>query len=433
MLNVHMNAPDFSLKNQNGQEVKLSDYLGRKVVLYFYPKDFTPGCTEQACSYRDREEDFYTHKTVVLGISQDGVESHSQFQKEHGLSFDVLADPNHLAIKAYGVWGDKVRDGITSQGVIRTTFILDENHMISEVFKDTDPKTDADRVLDAIIKMEKPIQKQYLLNNDVLIPSVGFGTWKIQEGQEAYDSVKAALEIGYRHIDTAYVYGNEKSVGQAIKDSGIPREEIFVTTKFPSAIKDDIDTKVREYFFRSLESLGLEYVDLYLIHNARPWQDAIPNYDYFDENVAIWKEMEKLYEEGYIRAIGVSNFHERDLENLLARTIVIPVINQIRFHPGHTQIAVTEFCDDHNILIEAYSPFATGKAFDSELLVELAQKYEATQAQVIMAWILGQGYLPLPKSVTYERIKENFDVFELKLSVTDMERLTDAKNQKVSD
>lgn len=429
MLEKNTQAPAFTLVNQDNRLVSLSDFLGQKVVIYFYPKDFTPGCTDQACSYRDREEDFYAAKTVVLGISQDEVESHTRFKSEFGFSFDVLSDPEHHAIKAYGVWGEKQRDGKTYEGVIRTTFILDENHVIKEIFADTDPKSDADRVLDAVKHLEKPIQRHYVLNNGVVVPSIGFGTWQIPDGEKTYQSVKWALELGYRHIDTAYVYRNEVSVGKAIKDSGIPRDEIFVTTKLPSHIKDA--SKVRDYFFRSLKNLDLDYVDLYLIHNARPWQDAIPNYDYQDENVAVWKEMEQLYEEKLIRSIGVSNFHERDLENLLARTMVIPVINQIKYHPGHTQIAVTEFSDNHHILVEAYSPFATGKMFGSPLLVELAEKYQATQAQIIMSWVLGYGYLPLPKSVTYERIKENLDVFDLKLSKEDMARLTDAPNQKI--
>lgn len=422
MLDINKQAPNFSLKNHDGKEVMLSDYLGRKVVLYFYPADFTPGCTEQACAYRDQSEDFFEHKTVVLGISQDSVDSHAKFNDEYGLTFDVLSDPDHEAINAYGVWGEKVRDGVSKMGVIRTTFILNENHEIVEIFKDTDPKTDATRVLEALNHIKVPIQRYYVLNNNVVVDSIGFGTWQIPDGQQTYDSVRWALEHGYRHIDTAYVYRNEKSVGQAIRDSGIDRKEIFVTTKLSANIKDP--SLVEKYFEKSLNNLGMDYVDMYLIHNARPWSDAIPNYDYFDENVAVWQEMEKIYDSGRARSIGVSNFNEKDLENLLARTMTIPVMNQIKYHPGHLQISVTEFCDNHNILVEAYSPFATGKIFGSPEIKAIAEKHGRTEAQIIMAWILRKGYLPLPKSTHEERIKSNREVFDIKLSDEDMDILT---------
>ena len=422
MLEKNTQAPTFHLPNQEGKLISLNDYIGKKVVIYFYPKDFTPGCTEQACSYRDNMDEFYDLKTVVIGISEDDVDSHSRFKGEHGLSFDVLSDVDHQAIKAYDVWGEKIRDNQVKMGIIRTTYILDENHQIVEVFKDTDPKTDSQRVLDVVREIKGTIRKHYLLNNGVVVPSVGFGTWQIPNGQEAYQSVMWALNHGYRHIDTAFVYGNESSVGQAIIDSKIDRKEIFVTTKLSANIKDA--SLVREAFFESLKNLQMDYVDMYLIHNARPWKNSRVDYEYFDENVAVYKELEKLYEEGYVRSIGVSNFNERDLENILARTIVIPVMNQIKFYPGFTQISITEFCDNHNILVEAYSPFATGRIFESSLLEELASKYQKSKAQVIMAWILQQGYLPLPKSVTEARIIENFDVYDVVLEDVDMVKLT---------
>lgn len=419
MLKKYSQAPLFTLQNSEGKMVSLDSFLGHKVVIYFYPKDFTPGCSEQACSYRDRAEDFFDLKTVVLGISQDSVESHSKFKEEFGLTFDVLSDPEHEAIKAYDVWGLK-KSG--NEGVIRTTYILDENHQIVEIFEDTDPKTDADRVLEVLRDVKAPICKNYVLNNGVNVSSIGFGTWQIPDGEQTYNSVRWALEHGYRHIDTAYTYGNEKSVGQAVKDSGIDRNEIFITTKLSANIKDP--SAVRSYFMESLENLQIDYVDMYLIHNARPWRDRKEDYDYFDENVAIWKEFEKLYEEGLTRSIGVSNFNERDLENLLARTMVIPVMNQIKFHPGYLQTSVTEFCNGHNILVEAYSPFATGKIFGSPILKEISERVGRSEAQVIMAWVLQQGYLPLPKSTHEHRIIENFDVFEFTLSEEDMLKLT---------
>lgn len=261
----------------------------------------------------------------------------------------------------------------------------------------------------------------YTLNNETQIQEIGFGTWQIPNGQEAYNSVKWALEAGYRHIDTAYVYGNEESVGKAIKDSGIPREEIFVTTKLSAQVKDA--SEVRKYFEESLTNLGLDYVDCYLIHNARPWKDAKEGYDYFKENVAVWAEMEKIYDEGLTRSIGVSNFLVKDLENLLEHSIVIPVMNQIKYHPGYTQDDVVEFCKNHQILVEAYSPFATGKLFDNPVLVSIANKYKKTQAQVIVKWVLQQGHLPLPKSVTKERIESNIQDLDFELDEQDVQLL----------
>ena len=262
------------------------------------------------------------------------------------------------------------------------------------------------------------IVKSFELHNHVVIPSVGFGTWQITEGEEAYNSTLWALEAGYRHIDTAYVYRNEKSVGQAIKDFGLAREEVFVTTKLSANIKDA--SLVREYAEKSLANLGLDYVDCYLIHNARPWNDRIEGYDYFKENVEVYKVMEELYDEGKVRSIGVSNFLVKDLENLMENTIVIPVLNQIKFHPGYLQKDVVEFCQNHQILVEAYSPFATGDIFGNEIIKKLAEKYGKSEAQIILNWILQLGHLPLPKSVTKERIISNLEVFDFELSEEDM-------------
>ncbi len=265
------------------------------------------------------------------------------------------------------------------------------------------------------------IKTDFLLNNNTYIPSLGFGTWQIPEGADAYESTLAALKAGYRHIDTAYVYHNEKSVGRAIKDSNINRDDLYITTKLSANVKDA--SQVVAYFEKSLENLGLDYIDLYLIHNARPWQDRIEDYDYFEENVAVWKEMEKLLETGKLRSIGVSNFFVKDLENLLKHTTVVPVLNQIKYHPGYLLEDTIEFCEQHNILVEAYSPFGTGKIFDSEILKEIAEETNKTIAQVSLRWVLQKGALPLPKSVTPERIVANLDVFDFKLNDDQMKRL----------
>ncbi len=285
-------------------------------------------------------------------------------------------------------------------------------------------------ISELMIKLSKEDNKQmiktdYKLNNNILIPSIGFGTWQIPDGDDAYNSTLWALENGYRHIDTAYVYRNEKSVGQAIKDYGLDRSDVFVTTKLSANIKDS--TLVREYALKSLDNLGLDYVDCYLIHNARPWSDGIEGHDYFEENVAVYKVMEELYDEGKVRSIGVSNFLVKDLENLLEYSMVIPVLNQIKFHPGYLQEDIVEFCENHQILVEAYSPFATGKIFGHEDIMKLAQKHNKTEAQIILRWILQLGHLPLPKSVTKERIISNLDVFDFNLDDEDMKVMNNFK------
>lgn len=265
------------------------------------------------------------------------------------------------------------------------------------------------------------IKTDFLLNDNTYIPSIGFGTWQIPDGADAYESTLIALKAGYRHIDTAYVYRNEKSVGRAIKDSGIDRKDLYITTKLSANVKDS--TQVVSFFEESLANLGLEYIDLYLIHNARPWTDRIENYDYFDENVAIWKEMEKLLETGKLRSIGVSNFFVKDLENLLSRTTIVPVLNQIKYHPGYLLQDTIDYCEQHNILVEAYSPFGTGKIFNSEILAEIAKETGKNIAQVSLRWCLQKGALPLPKSVTEDRIIANLDVLDFHLTDEQMHRL----------
>lgn len=259
----------------------------------------------------------------------------------------------------------------------------------------------------------------YTLNNGVKIPAIGFGTWQIPDGPEAYNATLAALKAGYRHIDTAMVYGNEKSVGRAIKDSGINREEIFVTTKLSAMIKG-YDEALAE-FEKSLANLGLDYIDLYLIHNVKPWGVESDGYEYMDANIASWKAFEKLYEEGKLRSIGVSNFLPGHLEILIENAKIKPMVNQIRLHPEHIPTENIRFCRKNDILIEAYSPFATGKIFGGKKYAEIAEKYGKTVAQVLVRWSYQNGFLPLPKSVNEQRIKENHDIFDFELSQEDMD------------
>jgi len=263
----------------------------------------------------------------------------------------------------------------------------------------------------------------FTLNNDVKIHKIGFGTWQIPNGDDAYNATKIALEKGYRHIDTAWVYGNEESVGKAIADSGIERSEIFLTTKLPAQIKDD--SKVIETFEDSLKTLGVDYVDLYLIHAPWPWEER--GADYTAENIKIWKKMEEIYKSGRAKAIGVSNFNVKDLQAILDTGEIVPAANQIRFYIGSTEEEITKFCQDNNILIEAYSPLATGRILDNEQVVAIAQKYGKTVAQICIRYVLQRGTLALPKSTHEEYIVQNADV-DFEIDAEDMEYLNSLKD-----
>ena len=244
------------------------------------------------------------------------------------------------------------------------------------------------------------------LYNGVKIPAVGFGTWQVKDGSEAYCSTLMALEAGYRHIDTAHAYGNEESVGKAIKDSGIKREDVFVTTKLPSHIKTYDGAK--EHFAESLASLGLEYLDLYLIHAPWPWSNI--GEECTEGNIEAWRAMVELYNEGKVRAIGVSNFAVKDITPLIDATGVKPMVNQIRYFIGNRQDAITDYCQANGILVEAYSPLATGEIVANEKLAPIAAKYGVTIPQLCIRYCLEKNTLPLPKSVHKERIEANIDL-----------------------
>ena len=259
---------------------------------------------------------------------------------------------------------------------------------------------------------------RFTLSNGVEIPQVGFGTWQIPDGPETYDSVAGALEAGYRHIDTAQAYGNEASVGRAVRDSGIPRDQIFVTTKLPAEIKDADEARAR--FTRTHEDLGLGAIDLYLIHAPWPWTEI--GKDCREGNIAVWKVFEELYGAGSVRSIGVSNFEVADLESLIDATDVVPHANQIRYFIGHTQDEVTAFCAEHEILVEAYSPLATGGLLENDDLQAMADKYGRSVAQLSIRYVLQKGALPLPKTTTPSRIVENADV-DFEISADDLATL----------
>lgn len=258
----------------------------------------------------------------------------------------------------------------------------------------------------------------YTLSNNVTIPELGFGTWQTPNGDVAVSAVKKALEVGYRHIDTAQGYKNEDSVGQAIKESGIPREEIFLTTKLWN--ENHSYDLVLSSFEESLKKLQTDYIDLFLIHWPNPvkfrdnWQSA---------NAETWRAMEELYQAGKIKAIGVSNFLPHHFEELKKTATIFPKVNQIFLAPGELQKEVVSYCQEHNVLLEAYSPLGTGKIFDVPEMQELSDKYGKTIAQIAIRWSLQHGFLPLPKSVTPSRIEENLAVFDFELADEDMQQI----------
>jgi len=243
------------------------------------------------------------------------------------------------------------------------------------------------------------------LYNDVKIPKIGFGTWQISNAA-AYDAVSVALKTGYRHIDTARAYGNEENVGRAVRDSKLIREEVFVTSKLPAEIKGNKEAHAS--FEKTIHNLGFDYLDLFLIHAPWPWNDR--GRDCTEGNIASWKAMEELYEQGKIRSIGVSNFSVKDLTAILENCGIVPMVNQIRLYVGHMQEELTEFCRKHNILVEAYSPFATGRILNSKEILEIAKQYGVSVAQICIRYLLQKDLLPLPKSTHANRIAENAEV-----------------------
>ena len=261
----------------------------------------------------------------------------------------------------------------------------------------------------------KKITDTFKMYNGVEIPCVGLGTWKCKD-EEARISVLSALSHGYRLIDTAAAYGNERGVGQGIKDSGLKREEIFVTSKLRNA--DHGYKSTLEAFDLTLEKLGLEYLDLYLIHWPNPvqyrttWKKAMQD---------TWKAMEELYEAGKIRAIGVSNFLPHHMDALMETAKNKPMVNQLKLCPGITQPQIVEYCNKNDIVVEAYSPFGTGTIFSSDVMKEMAKKYNKSIGQICLRWCLQMGFVSLPKSANPMRIKDNAEIFDFKLKKADMQ------------
>ncbi|NLX83736.1 MAG: aldo/keto reductase [Clostridiales bacterium] len=258
----------------------------------------------------------------------------------------------------------------------------------------------------------------YTLSNGIQIPSIGFGTFQVEEGPQAIDAVKEAILAGYRHIDTAQGYGNEEGVGRAVKASGIPREEIYITSKLTNQIRGYEETK--KAIDRSLRLLDTDYMDLFLLHWPVPhsFKD-----DWVQMNADSWRAMEDAVQAGKIKSLGISNFHKRHFDELQKTARIMPVVNQIRLCPGDTQEEVVADSRAAGMLLSAYSPFGTGKLFGVDALNELAQKHSKTPAQIALRWSLQNGFLPLPKSVTPARIKENLQVYDFELDFADMEAI----------
>lgn len=253
--------------------------------------------------------------------------------------------------------------------------------------------------------------KHIVLNNGVEMPILGFGVFQVRDAEECERSVYEAIQTGYCLIDTAASYLNEDAVGKAIKRSGVPRDELFVTTKL--WIQDAGYERTKKAFEKSLGRLQLDTLDLYLIHQP------------FGDIYGSWRAMEELYREGRIRAIGVSNFQPDRIMDMIIHNEVVPAVNQIETHPFNQQIETQKFLQENNVQIESWGPFAEGKnnIFQNELLLSIAGKYKKTVAQVILRWLTQRGVVVIPKSVRKERIVENFNIFDFELSPEDMDAI----------
>ncbi|MGK0699320.1 aldo/keto reductase [Priestia flexa] len=259
------------------------------------------------------------------------------------------------------------------------------------------------------------LQSTTKLANGVEMPWFGLGVFKVEDGQQVIDSVKWAINAGYKSIDTAKIYENEEGVGQAIKEAGVPREDLFITTKVWNA--DQGYESTLEAFETSLNKLGLDYLDLYLIH----WPVEGKYKD-------TWRALEKLYKDGKVKAIGVSNFQIHHLEDLMKDAEVKPMVNQVELHPLLTQVELRDFCKKNDIQIEAWSPLAQGELLDNAVLKEIADKHGKSTAQVILRWDLQSEIVTIPKSVKEHRIVENASIFDFELSQEDMAKI-DALNK----
>lgn len=267
--------------------------------------------------------------------------------------------------------------------------------------------------------MPKDLQDTTTLHNGIKMPWFGLGVFKVKEGADVINSVKAAIKNGYKSIDTAAIYQNEEGVGQAIKESGVSRDELFLTSKVWNA--DQGYESTLQAYETSLRKLGTDYLDLYLIH----W----PGKNKYKET---WEALEKLYKDGRVRAIGVSNFKIHHLEDLLSEAEIKPMVNQVEYHPHLTQKELLAFCQKEGIQMEAWSPLKQGQLLSDPTINEIGEKYSKTPAQVILRWDLQNKVVTIPKSIKEHRIIENANIFDFELSVEDMKRIDGLnKNERV--
>ncbi|MCH5171443.1 MAG: aldo/keto reductase [Erysipelotrichales bacterium] len=272
------------------------------------------------------------------------------------------------------------------------------------------------------------LKDKMMLNNGIEIPAIALGTWQI-DNETVVRCVKDAYDLGYRHIDSASDYQNEEGVGRAIKELKIDRNSIFITTKVPASIKNYKEAV--EIIKESLRKLDLGYIDLLLIHAPAPWPEMGPNRKaYFNENLEVWRAMEEFYKMGLVKAIGVSNFNVADVKNILDNCEIKPTVNQIPAFIGYIENDTIDFCKENNILIEAYSPVATGRLLKSEYLKNIAAKYGVTSAQLCIKFDYQLGLLPLPKSTHKEYMKENAEL-DFVISDEDMALLSKLKQEDI--
>lgn len=270
------------------------------------------------------------------------------------------------------------------------------------------------------------LNENYTLSNGVKIPKIGLGTWLIPDG-EAAQAVRDAVAMGYRHIDTAQTYGNERGVGEGVRTCGVPREEIFITSKV--AAEHKTYESAAKSIDESLAKLGMDYIDLMIIHCPQPWAEFRGERRYFTENKEVWRALENAYKDGKVKAIGVSNFLVDDLENILDDCKVKPMVNQILTHITNTPLELINFCREHGILCEAYSPIAHGEALKNRLILSVAEKYSVTPAQLCVRYALQLGMVVLPKTSNPEHMKNNADI-EFEISAEDMDILELAEKIK---
>lgn len=269
----------------------------------------------------------------------------------------------------------------------------------------------------------KDLTSSFMLNNGLSIPCVGYGTFQTPN-DETCAAVLEAIKVGYRHIDTAAFYGNEEGVGEAVRKNGVPREQLFITSKVWNSDRGYEKTKAA--FAKTMKNLQMEYLDLLLIHwpaNRKQFGDAAKGI-----NAETWRAMEELYQEGKIKAIGLSNFLPHHIDELMETAQIKPMVNQIEFHPGWAQTDIVEYCLKNDIVVEAWSPLGRKDALENETLKSIAAKYGKSVAQLCIRWVLQHGVLPLPKSVTPSRILENTKVFDFTIDAADMQAIDALKN-----